>query len=148
MFVIFTGLVLPPPWAIMTLLVYLLLGAAGMPVLAGGAGGLAHFAGPTGGFLLAYPAAAWLTSFLVRFGRGPTARAHDASTLRQVTAIVAGFLLVYAAGIPRLAAVAALPLNRALWIGMVPFLPGDILKAVALVVLLRTLPASLWRSWS
>lgn len=148
MFVVFSGLVLPPVWAFSVILVYLLLGAAGLPVLAGGAGGLAHFAGPTGGFLLAYPFAAWFTSILIRFGRGPGATAHDASVPRQVAAIIPGFLLMYILGVPRLAVVASLPLSGALWVGMVPFLPGDIVKTIALVALLRTLPASLWRSWS
>src|SRR6056297_2752500 len=52
MFVILAGLVLPAGWAALTVGVYLLLGAVGLPVFAGATGGLAHLAGPTGGFLM------------------------------------------------------------------------------------------------
>lgn len=148
MFVILTGLVLPPAWAFLAVIVYLLLGAAGLPILAGAAGGLAHFAGPTGGFLLGFPLAAGLASLVIRLGRGHSATPHDAGLVRQIIAISIGFLVIYLTGIPRLAVVTGFTLSRTLLIGMAPFLPGDILKGVALVALLRTLPASLWRSWS
>lgn len=148
MFVVFTGLVLPPLWASLAVGVYLLLGAAGLPVLAGAAGGLAHFAGPTGGFLVGYPVAAWVTAVLLRVGRSMPAAMYTAHPLRQVTAIFAGFIAVYFFGIPRLTAITGLSLYQTLWIGLIPFVPGDIIKAAALFLLVRTVPASVWRSWT
>ncbi len=148
MFVVFTGLVLSPLWAMLTVGVYLVLGAAGLPIFAGAAGGLAHFAGPTGGFLLGYVPAAGLTSLLLRVGRDDRRTAREAGLFHQVLAIVPGFLIVYALGVPRLAVVTGLSISRTFWIGMAPFLPGDVIKTIALVILLRSIPGSIWRSWS
>ena len=147
MFVVFTGLVLSPLWASLTLLVYLLLGALGLPVFAGAAGGLGHFAGPTGGFLLGFLPAAWVTSLVMRLGRVDSSP-HTAGFVRRIAAVSLGFLSIYIVGVPRLAAVADLSIVRTLWIGFIPFLPGDIVKAAVLLILLRTLPGSLWRSWT
>ncbi|SIP97559.1 biotin transport system substrate-specific component [Alkalispirochaeta americana] len=148
MFVIITGLIMTPLWALLATGTYLLLGALGLPVFAGATGGFAHFAGPTGGFLLSYLPAAALTSWLVRVGRGRDSSAHDASMIRKVLALLAGFSLIHLVGLPWLAMVLEMPLTRAFWIGTAPFIPGDLLKAGAVIILLRSLPSSLWRSWS
>lgn len=147
MFVVFTGLVLPPFYALLTVSVYLLLGAVGLPVFAGGSGGLTHFVGPTGGFLLGFAPAAWLTAILIRIGRDESAGANTASLPRQIVSIIVGFLIVYLFGVPRLAQVARVSLVQAALIGFVPFFPFDLLKAVVIVIIIKTLPASLWQSW-
>ena len=49
---------------------YLLVGAIGMPVFAGGRGGLAHFFGPTGGYLFGYILSAWITGLISEHSRG------------------------------------------------------------------------------
>ncbi|MGB6720674.1 MAG: biotin transporter BioY, partial [Terracidiphilus sp.] len=66
--VLLLGLLLTPRMAAATLAAYLLEGAAGLPVFAPvpAVSGLAHLFGPTGGYLLAYPAAAALVSLLWR----------------------------------------------------------------------------------
>jgi hypothetical protein len=73
--VLLLGLLLSPRLAAATLAAYLIEGAVGLPVFAPsvlGVGGLAHLIGPTGGYLLAYPLAAAMTSFLCRRSqRGP-----------------------------------------------------------------------------
>lgn len=65
-----TGALLEPKYAFLAALVYLLLGAAGIPVFAGFLGGLQILAGPTGGYLVSYPIVASITSlFGCRFKR-------------------------------------------------------------------------------
>jgi len=123
-FVLLAGLMLGPTWGLASVLVYLFLGAVGLPVFAGGAGGAAHFAGPTGGYLLGYLPAVVVTGALSR-GAG--------SALAYAWAATLGALVVYAAGVPWLAVAAHLTPARAVAVGLLPFLPGDALK-VALAV--------------
>lgn len=163
MFVVFTGLVLTPGRAFLTIIVYLVLGALGLPIFAGAAGGLAHFAGPTGGFLVGFPISAWTTSMVIRFGtarerpgraipgREKPAReitCRDAGPLRRTVAVALGFLVVYPPGLMWLSRSTGLTWGTVIAVGFLPFLAGDIVKAAALVALIRTLPASLWRSWT
>ncbi|MFW5807519.1 MAG: biotin transporter BioY, partial [Spirochaetota bacterium] len=54
MFVLIAGLLLGPAWGTVSVVVYLFLGALGLPVFAGGKGGFVHILGPTGGYLLSY----------------------------------------------------------------------------------------------
>lgn len=143
MFVILTGVLLPVGWAALTVAVYLVIGAVGLPVFAGATGGLAHLAGPTGGFLIGFPIAAAVVAAILQI-RGKRTAA-DVGLLRQIISLVAGFLVIYAAGVPWLAFTAGLTATQAVAAGMLPFLPGDIIKAVVLVLLLRTLPRSVWQ---
>jgi biotin transport system substrate-specific component len=145
LFVVLAGVVLPPAWAALSAAVYLFLGAAGLPVFAGATGGIAHFAGPTGGFLLSYPFVAALTGW-VAAGRSPAT--GDVGLGRLVAAVSLGFLLVYAFGVPWLAWTTGMSAVAALLVGMVPFLPGDALKAIAIVLLVRSVPPSVWRRFT
>ncbi len=140
MFVILTGLILPPLAAMGTIGVYLFLGAIGLPIFSGASGGLAHLAGPTGGFLLGYIPAAAITAVIAHGGSRGAARI--------ALALTAGFLMVYVVGVPFLARILEIPLNRAIVVGMLPFLPGDLIKAIVLAGLVKTIPPSVWRSWS
>lgn len=144
MFVVFAGIALRPRWALAAVAVYLLLGAVGLPVFAGGAGGLGPLLGPTGGYLVSYPLAAFATAAIMRAGGSRTPREAPLAVL--IGAIVVGFLAVYPLGVARLTMLLDGGVPRAVALGVVPFLPGDALKAVALVVLVRTVPASTWRS--
>jgi len=100
------------------LALYLGLGLLGLPVFAGGAGGIARVLGPTGGYLLAFPAAAALAGLLV--GRAP----RVAGTL---LACAAGMGLIHLGGVAQLALLGGDP-ALAIRIGFVPFLTGDLLK--------------------
>ncbi|MDA3949241.1 MAG: biotin transporter BioY [Spirochaeta sp.] len=142
LFVVLTGIVLPPAWALITVAVYLVMGALGLPVFAGATGGLAHFAGPTGGFLVGFAAAAAATAVVMNLRGGASGRP---GRTRLVGALGLGFLLPYILGVPWLARVTGLSLPAALGAGALPFLPGDAVKAIVLYLLLRTVPDSLWR---
>lgn len=135
--VLLVGAALGSRLGFLALLAYLLEGAMGLPVFAGGTGGLAKVLGPTGGFLLAFPLAAGLVGLLVeRFGL-------DRSFFGTLLAMLLGNTLLYLVGLPWLAAwlmgagkfggVSAL-----LAMGLFPFIPGDLVKAVLAALLLPT----------
>lgn len=127
LFIMLTGLMLGIPAALSTVAVYLLLGAIGLPIFAGGTGGIGHFAGPTGGYLLAYLPAVFLISLI----SGRTKR----SLIRDLSALLIGSATVYLIGIAWLKMVSGMQWSAALTAGLLPFLPGDILKiAVALLL--------------
>src|SRR4030043_1983259 len=61
LFVLLSGFLLGSHWGMASMGLYLLVGAIGIPVFAGGKGGFAHFFGPTGGYLLGCVLASWVT---------------------------------------------------------------------------------------
>lgn len=104
------------------LALYLALGLFGLPVFAGGGAGLVHVLGPTGGYLLAFPAAAAAAGALAApaaDGRVPLLRALAGCTL--------GLVLIHAGGVAQLAALGLEP-GSAFRVGFVPFFTGDLLK--------------------
>ena len=127
LFILLAGLLLGVRWGTASVMLYLLLGAVGLPVFAAGAGGPAHFLGPTGGYLLGYiPAVAII---------GAISHVRTPSFLTDFVALVTGSLVVYACGVAWLKVVTGMSVENAFAVGMIPFLPGDALKiAVALLV--------------
>jgi biotin transport system substrate-specific component len=119
------GLLVTPRMAAATFAAYLLEGAAGLPVFAPSPAisGVAHLFGPTGGYLLAYPLAAALISFLYR----RTSRGFPAALACAAT----GDLAILACGAVWLAAITPLPALSVTTLAVFPFLPGDALKVAA-----------------
>ena len=127
LFIMLTGLLLGVRWGLASVMLYLLLGAVGLPVFAGGAGGAAYFLGPTGGYLLGYIPAVEII--------GAISHIRRPSFLTDLVALVIGSLVVYACGVPWLKIVTGMSIEKAFAVGMIPFLPGDALKiAVVLLV--------------
>ena len=115
---------------LMAVLVVIALCAVGLPVLAGGRGGLGVFAGPTAGFLLGWAPAVAVTGFLVE-------RARRLSALRLFAAILLGGIgVLHVFGIAGMMARAGLTLSAAV-LADAAFLPGDLVK-----VLLATFAAA------
>ncbi len=105
----------------LSLAIYLAMGAAGLPVFAPfGAPGLARLLGPTGGFLIAYPFAAFVTGTLAR----PRVRASARPRARAFLAALAGMVVIFAGGIAQLAM-----LGASVSAIITPFLAADVLKA-------------------
>jgi biotin transport system substrate-specific component len=97
---------------------YLALGMLGLPVFAGGSGGVLHLIGPTGGYLLAFPVAAGLTGALT---------AGRPGVLRTLGACVLGMVVIHAGGVAQLALIGG-DASAAFRVGFVPFLTGDLIK--------------------
>ena len=131
-FVHLAGATLGPALGPVSQAVYLLAGAAGLPVFAGGGGGLLYLLqGPTTGYLVGFIVATALVGRLVRL-RG------DPGILWILGSMAAGSLLVYACGVSWLAWTLRLPLPSALAHGMLPFLAGDVAKTCAAAGLFRS----------
>jgi biotin transport system substrate-specific component len=126
--VLAVGGLLGPAAGVSALIIYIALGALGLPVFAGGGSGFLHLVGPTGGYLLAFPVAAGVTGALV----GPVPR----SPLRVLLACALGMVIIHAGGVAQLALLGRDP-SLAMRIGFIPFLTGDLLKvglAAALIL--------------
>lgn len=130
--VLVLGLLFGPRLAFGTLAAYLAEGAIGLPVLTPGTLGFAHLFGPTGGYLLAYPVAALLISFLWR----QTARGF----VSAIMSAAIGNLVILAAGAAWLVLLTHTSLSLLFSQAVAPFLPGDALKVVAAAAL-----ATAWR---
>jgi biotin transport system substrate-specific component len=109
------------------LLLYIAMGALGLPVFAAGGAGFLHLVGPTGGYLLAFPVAAGVTGALS--GQLPR------SPLRVLLACALGMVIIHAGGVAQLAVLGGDP-SLAMRIGFVPFLTGDLLKVGLAAVLI------------
>ncbi len=126
--VLLTGMLLGSRRGALALLLYLAEGAAGLPVFAGGAGGAARFAGPTGGYLFAYPLAAGFVGLLAE--RGWERRPFGAAL-----AMFLGSLIILTLGTLWLSLFVG-GLGTAFIQGMLPFLPGDVIKTALAAMLL------------
>lgn len=102
-----------------TVALYLLEGTAGLPVFSKG-GGLAYFAGPTGGYLIGFFFAAAFAGWLAE-------RGWSRPVLQTFLAMVAGTAIIYGFGVGYLSTL--IGLEKAFFAGMVPFLIGDLVKA-------------------
>lgn len=125
--VLVVGALLGPAAGAAALTAYLGLGLLGLPVFAGGSGGFVHVIGPTGGYLLAFPAAAAVAGFATR-GEG--------SVLRVLLFCALAMVVIHLGGTAHLALLGG-DVNGAFRIGFVPFLTGDLLKvglAAALIL--------------
>lgn len=114
--VLVCGALLPPGQAVITVLVYLGMGAAGLPVFAGMTGGPGVLLGPTGGYLMGYVLCAAAVAWLVRRG------------VKRILAMAAGVAACYLPGTAWLMAAAGMDLPQAVLSGVAPFIPGDVLK--------------------
>jgi biotin transport system substrate-specific component len=131
LFVLLSGLLLGSHWGMASMGLYLLVGAIGIPVFAGGKGGFAHFLGPTGGYLLGYVLASWITGFISERSRGLLAL--------DIFAVLVGSLTIYGLGVPWLKMVTQMSWPKTLVVGVVPFLIGDVVKASVALILARAI---------
>ena len=134
MVVLMAGLALGPRLGMRSQLLYLAAGLAGLPVFAPSPvlmPGAARLLGPTGGYLMAYPFAAFVTGWLAT-------RGFDRRYLTSVAAMVAGLVVIYTCGVVWLAFLARtsgqpapVGLSAALATGLYPFVIPDLIKVLA-----------------
>jgi biotin transport system substrate-specific component len=114
------------------LVLYLLEGFAGLPVFQPlGLAGPARFLGPTAGYLISYPAAAFVTGWLVERGAqiSPARRANSHfAGLSLISALISGEAIIFLGGCVWLALGLGLGWKLALEQGALPFIPGEIIK--------------------
>ena len=130
--VLLVGLLLGARRGFAALALYLVEGAAGLPVFSPtGLGGVAQLLGPTGGFLMAYPFVAFLAGYIFDMGRRSFARATLAALLAEVLLFTGGLAWLY---------VATHSLAKAAYLGLYWFVAAEVIK-----VMLAAGIATRWR---
>lgn len=119
--VLLTGALLGSRLGAMAMMVYLIEGASGLPFFSGGAYGIAHLLGPTGGYLVAFPAAAFITGAFAEHG-------WDRRFLSAVAAMAIGSAVIMFSGWAWFALVTQTNAAAAFQIAVIKFIPGDIIK--------------------
>ena len=132
--VFLAGLLLGPVWGAASMLLYLVAGAVGAPVFAGGAAGIGVLAGQSGGYLFSYPIAAAATGYIAHGGLEPT-DLRTVSSLGPLAGMTVAIVIIYALGTAQFAFVNDIGFAEALTLASLPFIPGDVLKMfVALII--------------
>ena len=115
---------------------FLILVAIGLPLLVGGRGGLGVFAGPTVGFLLAWPIAAGVMGYMIEKSW------HQLTLLKVfIPCFFSGVLIVYVIGIPVLSVMTGAAFDKVV-IGSLAFIPGDMVKAVIATLIIISVKKS------
>jgi biotin transport system substrate-specific component len=126
--VVLAGLMLGPGFGAASMLLYLAAGAVGLPVFAPiGAPGIARFLGPTGGYLIAFPAAAFVVGLVAR---------RSTSLLGHWGAAMVGMVLIFVGGIAQLSILSG-SLAPAIAAGVTPFAVLDVFKAFIAALIAR-----------
>ncbi len=130
-FVLLCGLLLGSRWGLASVGIYLLAGTLGLPVFAGGTGGIGRIIGPTGGYLLGYLPAVFVAGWIVEKTKP--------GLLFDLTAMICASIILYGCGLIWLKIITGLTWGKTLALGMYPFLLGDALKIAAAVPVVKML---------
>lgn len=135
--VFLAGILLGAVWGGGAMVLYLVAGAVGAPVFAGGSAGLGVLLGPTGGYLLSYPFAAAVIGLLVH--GGVAIRDYRAASLPLLVAAMAvGTAIIYAMGVSGMMLVLGLGPVEAFVTGAAVFVPAEAFKIVAAIGIVRS----------
>ena len=144
LFVLLSGAVLGAEMGALSIVIWIMLGAFGLPVFAGGKAGPMVLIGPTGGYLLGFVICAWTVGCLTR--------GNPRSKLRSGAAMLVGLTIAYAVGLAGFMASFAfflqkpMTLQQALTIAVYPFVAFDLVKLVLGAWLAPVLIESLGRA--
>lgn len=131
-FTAMAGCVLGPWYGALSQMVYVALGLVGLPIFTQG-GGIGYLMQPTCGFLIGLIPAAWVIGRIA--GRKPEPK-------QIVPACLLGYGVLYAIGVPYMALILNTVLGKGMgfsaimWAGMIPFLPGDMIKILCIALLM------------
>ena len=143
--IMLAGALLGPLLGSVSVIVVLILVAIGMPLLAGGRGGIGVFVGPSAGYLLGWVIGTIVIGLIVHAGNRKPVLWRTATGI-----IIGGIVVVYACGIPIQSLITRLPLGETALLSLL-FIPGDLVKAViavtVIMVLVRAYPRAFRRSW-
>jgi biotin transport system substrate-specific component len=126
--VLLTGVILGPRLGGISMLVYLGEGAAGLPVFQSGHSGIWYMFGPTGGYLLGFVTAAFIAGTLYSWLPAP-------ARVRLAVSSFAGLASIYLLGTIWLAFAASIAITQAIGLGVAPFITGDAIKIVLVILL-------------
>ena len=121
-FVLLSGRLLGKKYGAVSQIVYLLLGAAGLPIFSGGRGGIGILLGPTGGFLISFIIAAWIAGHYAE-NKIKNFLVYSAAVLSNYIIGTSYFILITGTGI-----------LSALNMTVIPFIPGDIFKILLIMI--------------
>jgi len=121
--VLLTGALLGPRLGAMAMIAYLIEGASGLPFFAGGQFGLVHLMGPTGGYLVAFPAAAFITGAFAEHG-------WDRRFFSAAAAMAIGSIIIIVCGCVWFSLLTHTSIVNAVRVTVAPFILGDIVKIV------------------
>ncbi len=124
------ALLLKPKKAGITVGIWILLALIGLPVFSGGKGGFSVLAGATGGYIIGYLVAVILISLL---------KGNKNKVIRSMISVFVGIPIIYAVGVPWMKALLGLTWPAAFTAGLLPFIPGDVIKCVAAVYICKPL---------
>jgi biotin transport system substrate-specific component len=119
--VLLTGALLGSRLGAAAVIAYLIEGAIGLPFFAGGGAGLVRFVGPTAGYLVAFPAAAFITGAFAEHG-------WDKHYATAVAAMAIGSVVIFLGGWAWFAVLTNTPPIAAFKLAVAPFLLGDVIK--------------------
>jgi biotin transporter BioY len=125
-----TGALLGSRLGAMALIAYIIEGCSGLPFFANSAAGLGVLLGPSGGYLVSFPAAAYITGAFAEHG-------WDRKFITAAAAMAIGSALILAAGWAWLVVLKTPPAN-AFKVGVLPFLLGDVVKIMLAAAVLPT----------
>ena len=131
MVIMLTGLLLGKKWGVASVFIYLISGAVGLPVFAGGIGGIAKFVGPTGGYLIGYLFAVFIIGLISEIGKN--------KIVFDIIALICGSFIVYLFGVVWLKFATNMTFVKALSVGMFPFLIGDAIKIAACIPIIKAI---------
>jgi len=135
--VFLAGLYLGPVWGGLSLSLYVVAGAVGAPIYAGGSAGVGSLLGPYGGYLWSYPVAAALTG-LVAHGTSGLADPRNVGVPRLVAAMVAATAVIYTGGTLGYALVQSVGLVESFWVAAAAFIPAEAFKIAAAIGITRS----------
>jgi biotin transport system substrate-specific component len=131
-FVLLAGAMLGRKLGSLSQLGYVLVGVFGLPVFTGGLYGFARLLGPTGGYLIGFVLASYVIGKLI-------GTSNEAPFLKIVAAMFVGLAILFTFGTMQLAFVLHIPLSKAILLGTLPFIPGDIIKLLAAATIYQRL---------
>ena len=123
-FVLLAGAILGRKLGMLSQAGYLLVGIFGLPVFTGGLYGFARLIGPTGGYLIGFVLAAFVIGKLL-------GKDDHAGFIKIVAAMLVGLAILFTTGTIQLAYVLHIPFDKAVALGILPFIPGDVIKLLA-----------------
>lgn len=112
-------------YAVLPAALYLLLGICNLPVFHNGTAGIGVLLGPTGGYIIGFIPAAIIAGFLF----------EKSWKYSGIAGVIAATIAIYAIGIAWLSVSTGMPVFAAIMIGAIPFIPGDILKSTAVLII-------------